>query len=64
MRMRLNDVLIRTPKKLDIVQQVQKKYFDNMDQLPDNLIHLHADSFTRQIIYRDYQIRSAVGEIL
>jgi hypothetical protein len=59
--MDLNDVIIFTVKKLDKVHNVQKMYFSKMDLLPTHLIGLHADSFTRQIIFREYQIKSLQG---
>lgn len=61
LRMDLNDVIIFTVKKLEKVHNVQKMYFSKMDLLPTHLIGLHADSFTRQIIFREYQIKSLQG---
>jgi len=33
-RMKLNDVLVRTPAKIKDRQNIQRKYFENLDLLP------------------------------
>lgn len=63
MRSQLNDTLIRTPNKLKIQQYYQREFFKNSNRLPEDLLWLQTDSFTRQILFREYQIRSIEWEL-
>jgi len=55
-RMKLNDVLVRTPAKIKDRQNIQRKYFENLDLLPKKWVILHERKFTDQVKYRESQL--------
>lgn len=56
MRKRLNWTLILTPEKYWSIHELQKRYFSNVDQLDDDILHAINNSFGKMIQRRMRQI--------
>lgn len=62
-RMELNDTIVMTPRKLKMIHNAQRQYFDWARRLSPELIIPQTDSLTKMILYRWYQVNSILWQI-